>query len=239
MKKILLLTLTFITLNATEYFSKIEPYEKHTISSQIDGNVVLVDKSKEYSFVDKNSLVVKLDTKDETIQLDALKKSLSIQRDLVRIKDQNYKNKSRVQQLSIYTKNQEKLLWLESKQSLENIKRDIRTQKRNIEKKEFYVNYQYINNIFVSKGEYVTTGTKLYTLYDFSKLKLEIFLKYQDLDGLTKKTIFIDGMKSDFVVEKIAQVRDEKRVSTYKVVLSKENNNKNIHFGKIVKVEFK
>lgn len=239
MKKIFLLTISVIVLNATQYFSKIQAYEKHTISSQVDAKVVFIDKTKEYSFIDKNSLVLKLDTKDEEIQLNTLKNSLILQKDVVKIKEQNYKNKVKVKQLSIYNKNQEKLSWIEAKQSLENIKRDIKTQKRQIEKKEFYVNNQYIDNILVAQEEYVTTGTKLYTLYNFSKLKLEVFVRDQNIDTIKQKDIFINGKKSDFIIEKIAQVRDEKRISTYKVILAKANNDKNIHFGKVVKVEFK
>jgi multidrug resistance efflux pump len=239
MKHIVFLIFIAFGLNATEYFAKIEPYEKHTISSQVNGNVVFVDKSKEYKFIDKKSMILKLDTKDEQIQLDTLKNSLALQKNVVKIKEQNYKNKVKVKQLSIYNKNQEKLSFIEAKQSLENIKRDIKTQERNIEKKEFFVTNQYIDNILVSHEEYVTTGTKLYTLYNFSKLKLEVFVRDQDLDGLKNRDIFINGAKSEFVVEKIAQVRDEKRVSTYKVILSKINSDKNIHFGKVVKVEFR
>lgn len=239
MKNILILTITLITLNATEYFSKIEPYEKYTISSQVEGKIVYVDKIKEYSFIDKRSSVLKLDTKDEKIQLDTLENLLVLQKDVVKIKEQDYKNKAKVKQLSIYTKNQEKLSWIEAKQSLENIKRDIKTQKREIEKKEFYVNDQYLDKIFVSHEEYVTTGTKLYTLYNFSKLKLEVFIRDQDIEGLKNRVIFVDGKKSDFIVEKIAQVRDEQRVSTYRVILSRLNSDKSIRFGKIVKVEFR
>merc|ERR1712065_39979 len=89
------------------YFTKLEPYEKHIISAEINGKVTYVNKTKEYSLVDKNTMVLKLDTKDEKIQLEALESSLLLQKDIVKIKEQNYQNKTKVKQLSNYDKNQE------------------------------------------------------------------------------------------------------------------------------------
>ncbi len=238
-KNLILISLLTTILNATEYFSKIEPYESHTINSEVSGKVVFVDKSKEYSFIDSKSAILKLDTKDENIQLTTLKNSLAFQKESVKIKESNYKNKAKVKQLSIYNKNQEKLYFLEAKQTLENIKRDIKTQQNQIDKKQFFTSNKYLAEILVSLDEYVESGTKLYTLYDFSKSKLELFVKVNDLENLKEKNIFIDDNLSDFKVEKISQVRDEKRVSTYKVILSSINKSKNFNFGKVVKVEFR
>jgi len=239
MKKIFLLTISAIVLNATQYFSKIEPYEKHTISSEVSGKVVFIDKSKEYSFIDTKSTILKLDTKDENILLDTLKSTLAFQKELVKIKQSNYKNKVKVKQLSIYNKNQEKLTWIEAKQTLQNIKRDIKTQENKIEKKEFFTSNSYLGEIFVSLYEYVDVGVKLYTIYDFSKSKLQVYIKPSELENLKQKKVYVDGVLSDFRVEKISQVRDEKRISTYKVILSRINKTKNLNFGKVVKVEFK
>ena len=98
---------------------------------------------------------------------------------------------------------------------------------------------KYIDEIFVSPNEYVTSGSKLYTLYDFSQSKLEIFVVAKEIETLKNKEIFVDGKKSDYKIQKIASVRDSVKVSTYKVILGKENKYKNIKFGKIVKVEFR
>jgi len=239
MKNILLLSLIAITLNATEYFTTIEPYEKHVISSQVEGKVTFIDKSKEYKFIDKNTPVIKLDTKDELIRINSLKHSIKLQKNLIAIKEQNYKNKAKVKQLSIYNKNQEKLYFLEAKQTLEQLQRDLLLQNNIIDKKIFNVKNRYIDKLLVSYDEYITVGTELFTLYDFSKLKLEIFVRDKEIDSIKNKTIFIDDKKSKFKIEKISQVRDEQRVSAYRVVLSKPNSNKNIYFGKVVKVEFK
>ena len=239
MKKIIFIILISLSLNATEYFATIEPYEKHTIISEVDGRVVFVDKIKEYSFINQNETILKLDIKDESIVLNTLKNSLLLQKDIVKIKESNYKNKSKVRQLSLYDKNQEKLYLIEAKQTLENMKRDIKNEQNKISKKVFSINDKYLGEVYVSTDEYVTSGTKLYTLYDFSKFKLEVFIRNQDINTIKDKAIFIDDKKTDFVIEKISHVRDEKRVSTYKVILSKANSEANIYFGKVVKVEFR
>jgi len=120
MKKLIILLVSVAVLNATEYMSKVEPYTIHTISSQVSGRVNFVDKTKEYTLIDKKTKVLTLNTQDEKIQVTALQNSLALQNELVKIKKDNYKNKVKVKQLSIYSKNQEKLYYLESKQSLEN-----------------------------------------------------------------------------------------------------------------------
>ena len=239
MKNLIFLIFIALSLNATEYFSTIEPYEKHTISSEADGRVVLVNKTKEYSFINQNETILKLDIKDESIVLNTLQNSLVLQKDIVNIKESNYKNKFKVRQLSLYDKNQEKLYLIEAKQTLENMKRDIKNEQNKILKKVFNVKDKYLGEIYVSTDEYVTSGTKLYTLYDFSKFKLEVFIRNQDINTIKGKAIFIDDKKTDFVIEKISHVRDEKRVSTYKVILSKVNTKTNTYFGKVVKVEFR
>lgn len=239
MRNILLFSLLVLSLNATEYFTTIQPYEKHIISSEVDGKVVFLDKTKEHSFLTKNTTILKLDTKDELIQVNSLKNSINLQKDIVAIKEKNYNNKVKVKQLSIYNKNQEKLYFLEAEQALENLQKELKQKQHLIDKKLFTLTNIYLDKILISNYEYITTGTKLFILYDFSKLKLEVFIKNKEIQTIKDKDIFINGKKSEFKVEKISQVRDEKRVSTYRVILSKLNHDKNIHFGEIVKVEFR
>ncbi len=239
MKYVLFVVFSAIILNATEYFSKVEPYEKYNISSEVSAKVVFINKDIEYKYIQDKIAILKLDTNDEKIELDNLEKSLVFQKELVDIKEQNYKNKYKVKQLSIYDKNQEKLAWIESEKTLENLKKDIRVKKNTISKKEFYVKDKYVDELFVSQGEYVKAGTHLYTLYDFSKSKLEVFVRAKEINDLEDKEIFVNDKKSEYKIYKITSVRDTQRVSTYKVILAKKNQSTNINFGKVVKVEFR
>ena len=57
---------------------------------------------------------------------------------------------------------------------------------------------------------------------------------------MKEKTVYVNNIKNNFVIEKVAKVRDLKRVSTHKVILTKSDfDKKNIKFGRIVTVEFK
>lgn len=239
MKNLILVCISVVVLNATEYFGKIEPYESFTISSEYPGKIVYVNDLKEYSYLDTKTSILKIDTQDERIQLRTLKNSSTLYEDIIRIRATNYKNKSHVKQLSGYDKNQEKLIWIESKLMLENIKRDIKIKQNEINKKEFSIKEKYLSEIYVALGEYVDIGTKLYTIHDFSKSKIEVYIRHSDFQKLKEKQVYINSAKSNFSVEKISQVNDTERISTYKVVLSSVNKLRQEYYGKIVKVEFK
>jgi len=239
MKPILTLLILTLTLNATEYMGKIEPYEHYTISAQSSGRVTFIAKAREYSMIEKSLVVLRLDTQEEGIALSNLQHSIKLQKEVVGIKEKNYKNKLGIAQLSDYTKNQEKLLYLDAKQLLENLYRDRAMQKLAIQNKTFTISHLYLDGFHVALGEYVTVGTKLYELYDLSRLKLEIFLPKKELDGIWQKRIYLDGKMSDFRIEKIAKVNDTQHISMYRVILVQKNHTSGNYLGKVVKIAFK
>ena len=239
MRNIIYIIALAIGLNASEYYAKVEPYKTYTISSELSAKVEFVNKKKEYSLVKQKALVLKLDSTDEDIEFDSAKKSLVIQEEVLKIKQSNYKNKVKVRQLSIYDKNQEKLSYLDSKQIVEDLKKNIKVIQKQKQRKEFFVEDKYLKEIYVNKGEYVQIGQMLFELYDFSRSKLEVFVRPNDIEGLKQKSIYINDKKSEYKIEKVSKVRDTQRVSTYKVILYKDNPSRNIKFGEIVKVEFR
>ena len=166
--------------------------------------------------------------------------SLKIQKEILRIHEINFDNKQKITHLSSYEKSQEKLRVLNSTQIISDLNKSIGLLKNRISKKEFSTKDMYLNEIYVGKDEYVDIGDVLYELYDFSKLKLTLFMREKDLTFISKKTVFVNDTKSDFTIDKISQVRDSKRLSTYKVILFKMNKNSiTTNFGEVVKVEFK
>jgi len=227
-------------INASTYLAKIEPYDFYQIKSSLSGIVTFVNKQSEFSFIKQKLLLIHLDTKHEDIFLENLEHSLKVQMEIQNIHQQNFKKKSKVKHISEYEKSQEKLLLLNSKQTLLNIKKDIKKSTYQKDKKTFFVENLYLNEIFVNKSEFVDVGDLLYELYDISKIKLTLFMKAEDMSLLKNTTLYVNNIKNDFTIEKVAKVRDMKRVSTYKVILIKSNfDRKNIEFGQIVTVEFK
>ena len=77
-------------------------------------------------------------------------------------------------------------------------------------------------------------------MYDISTLKVTLYLTQTEIEDLSSKNIFIDGVKSDFEVYKINKVKDEIKVSRYKVEFVKKNTKQDKYFfNKVVKVEIK
>jgi len=227
-------------MNASTYLAKIEPYDFYQIKSSLSGIVTFVNKKNEFSFIKQEMLLIRLDTKYEDIFLENLEDSLKVQMEIQNIHHQNFKKKSKVKHISEYEKSQEKLLLLNSKQTLLNIKKDIKKLTYQRDKKSFFVKNLYVNEVFVNKDGFVDVGDSLYELYDISKIKLTLFIKAEDMPLLKNTTLYVNNIKNDFIIEKVAKVRDLKRVSTYKVILIKSDfDKKNIEFGQIVTVEFK
>ncbi len=240
MKKLMGILSMAVVLNATTYMGKLEPYNTITISSEVSGKVVFVNEKKEFSYIKGKETIVKIETQEEDIALGSLKQSLKNQSEIFKIQKQNYINKSKVKQLSIYDKNQEKLSYLHTKQSIIELKKSIKSLHYQKDKKEFLVQDFYLGKIEIDKDETINIGVKLYNLYDFSTIKIVLYLKAEDLNTINEKKVYLNDKQSDFKIFNISKIKDNLRVSTHQVELVKPNTNMDkTLFGEIVKVEFK
>lgn len=241
MKKILTFALlSFTSIFAKEYMAQIKAYEMYEIKSQTSGIIKIVNKAFESTYIKDRQLLIKIDSKDEKIELVKNRNSYEIQKEIVKIKEQNYKAKKRISQLSLYDKNNEKLSFLEAKKELSNYLQTIKKLENEITKKSFFISNKYVDKVFVNKDEYVNIGDKLFYSYDISKLKITLYLSKNEIENINTKNLYIQNKKSDFKVYKIHKIKDEKKISRYKVVFTKENKNKdNYFFDKVVKVELK
>ena len=241
MKKILTFALlSFTTLFAKEYMAQIKTYEMYEIKSQTSGIINIVNKNLESKYIKNKELLIKIDSKDEEIDLQKNRNSYEIQKEIVKIKEQNYKAKKRISQLSLYDKNNEKLSFLEAKKELSNLGQTVKKLENEISKKTFVIKNRYIDKIFVDKGEYVNIGDKLFNSYDITKLKISLFLSHDEIKNIDSKTLYIENKKSNFKVDKIHKIKDENKISRYKVEFIKDNTQEeNYFFDKVVKVELK
>lgn len=240
-KKLFLITLFSVTsIFAKEYMAQIKPYESFEIKAQMAGIVEEVKDSREASFVKDKLTIVKIDSKDERIDLEAQKDLLLSQEEIIKIREANYKAKKRIRQLSQYDKNNEKLNYLDSKKELVNTKKAIKTLNNSINKKTFIVSNKYIGEITAKKGEYLDVGDKVFDMYDISSLKITLYLTKKEIDNLINQTLFVNGKKSDFIVHKIYKTKDSVKVSRYKVEFIKVNKDLDtFYFDEVVKVELK
>jgi len=90
--------------------------------------------------------------------------------------------------------------------------------------------------LYVKKGDYVNPGTLLYTAYDLSSAKVEVFVPIKQADTLKNKTIYINDKKTNLKINKMHNVADTKHISSYKceIILNKPTK-----FSEVLKVSFK
>lgn len=239
-KLTLLTLLVFSPLFAKEYMTQIKPYESYTIKAQNSGLVQWVNTTKEASYIKNKTLIVKLDTKEENIDLKAQEELLLWQKEIVNIKEKNYRAKKSIKQLSQYDKNNEKLSYLEAKKEKIQTQKNILTLQNAIENKHFFAQHQYVGTIHVKQGEYVNIGDDVLNLYDISKLKIILFLTQNEINDSAKQTLYVNDVATEFKLHKSYQVKDDIKVSRYKVEFIQENKaSEHYFFDDVVKVELR
>ncbi len=264
MKKVLFLSMLISSyLLADVYYARVEPVESYSIKSSASGQVVRSNISLEGRFV-KDSLVIKIDDASNLQDLKTSQEKLKALKEIELIDIQNMKNAKlsyeikkrnydRIKNLktkSIYEKDNQLVLvisaqsqYLSAKQTLQNIKSQIDdlkykifTLKDTIDKKNIHLKDRFLYKLYVKKGDYVNSGTLLMDVQDISKAKLTIYLSYEDMSNLDKKTIYINGKKSDLKFHKVWKVADTTNISSYKAELYIPAPKV---FSRVVKVELK
>jgi len=239
MKKIIFAILLTTFMEANSYMGQVEPYEKVRVLSEINGLVTKVNRDFEYNYSAKKRVIVKVEKRVEEIELKGLKSSLKFSKKAYALKEDNFQRKNNVRQISQYEKNLEESSLYEVESQMAEMKKSINLLKYRISKKIFQVNKKYIDKIYVREGDYVDVGSKIMDVYDVSKLKIELFVRAKEIEGLKSKKIFVDDKLSSFKIEKISQVQDGENLSSFLVRIVKKNTKPNRYFGSVVKVQFK
>ncbi len=257
--------LTFLSLYVygDVYYAKMEPMESYTIKSSVSGEVIKSDISKEGKFI-KNALIIKIDDavnmqdlKTSKEKLKSLKEIEAIDRQNLKnaklsyeIKKRNYDRIKNLKTKSIYEKDNQLISvisaqnqYLIAKQTLQNVKTQIDdlkykifVLKDTINKKNIYIKDRLLYKLYVKKGDYVNPGSRLMDVHDISKAKLTIYLSYEDMVNLDKKSIYINGKKSDVKFHKVWKVADTINISSYKAELYMPAPK---IFSKVVKIELR
>lgn len=239
MKNIFLLPILALSLFAnninTEFFSTAKPLETYTVKSSVSGKVEYVNNSIEGQFANK-SKIVQIDSKVDKVELKQLQNKYYLLTDIIKIEEKNYQRLLKISSKSQYEKDNQNIKVLNLKLSLADLRTAIAKLKNNIDNKTLVETNRYIYNINIKEDDYVNPGTVLYTAYDLSKAKLEIFVPIREVSQLKQKAIYLDGVKTSYKIDKIYKVADSKHISTYKceIIINKPEN-----FSKLVKVEFK
>ncbi len=261
----ILLSFMFVIVfaNADVYYAKVEPFENYSIKSAVSG---LVTKSKlnlEGKFI-QNNAIVKIDDATNIQDLKTSEKKLQVLENMKKIivqsvknakvsyviKKRNYDRIKNLKTKSIFEKDNELIAtiasqnqYLSSKQNEQNIKMQIDDLKYKIfalkdmiNKKTIIIKNRYLYKLYVKKGDFVNPGSLLAQVEDVSKAKLIIYLSYQDMLNINKKTIFINGKPTKIKFYKIWKIADSVNISSYKAEIIIPSVNV---FSQVVKIELK
>ena len=245
------------------YFAKLEPLESYIIKSDVAGKVIYSDLEKEGKYV-KDALVIKIDDKIDRDDLENSIKKLESLKKLVELKKKNIanlqksylirkRNYDRIKNLktkSNFEKDNQLLSviaadssLITTKESLINLQNQIKDLKHmifvlkdRIAKKNITVKKRYIYKLNVKKGDYVAPGVVLMQTMDISRAKATIYLSYEDRENLDKKSIYINGKKSDVKFYKVWDIADSTNISSYKAQLLLPRPKE---FSKVIKIELR
>jgi hypothetical protein len=263
MKLFILLIFPYF-LWAEVHYAKVEPYETIVLKSSVNALVLSVDMASEGEMIREKEIIVldsfldkrKLKSSKDTRVL--LKKMLLLNKDIAQSLNNTLKRKEsyyqRLNKLSTASKTQKdnaytafsstKTQYLGSKEKLLTLENQIIdldytivAMEDSIQKKSIIVHDKYIYKIFVRKGDFVNAGAKLLEIKDMSRGKLILFLDEEEFVDIEHKIIYLDNKKSDYKIDKIWRVSDEKFISSYRAELIVDSPE--VLFSKLVKIEIK
>lgn len=263
MKNILLWMTLSLGLWASEYYSKAEPFRVYTLQSNVSGLVIKSDEKLEGKTLSKEAFIRIDDELDQKELRLLIQKKINLQNSLelnekmeknlslmIEKKNENYDRikdlpiKSTVEKDKEFfdllnTQNQqlstlEKLETISS--SLSDTKLRLEQLKRSIKDKSIRADEMVLYKLYVKKGQVVAPGMNLAEIADTSRAKLTIFLNADELSGLNKKKIYLNGEATDYAVDKVWPLSDSAHISSYKTEILIASPKQ---FSTLYKIEFK
>lgn len=234
--KIFVILFIPLFLFAKVHYAKVEPYESVTLKSAVSALVMDVDLDAEGSIVDQKR-VIYLDDRLDKINLQISKENLLILQDTLKRQESYFHRINKLKTASTAQKDTAFFNFASAKTQYLDMKYKIAQLEDSIEKKSIMPHNMYLYEIMVRKGDYVTPGSPLATVVDASRAKLVLFLELSELDNIEQKAVYINDKKTDYKVDKVWKVADEKFISSYRaeIYITAPQDS----FSKLVKVELK
>ena len=236
MRKIItLLVLLSSIIFANEYYAKLNPLNTYIVKSAVSGQVVFVNDNIESKKAADSKIVV-LDAKIDLEDLKQSKIKLKNLKEILKIEQGTLKSFKRVSSKSKFDKDNQKIKILNISSNISDLETKIAQLKDSISKKTLLETDNYIYDIAVEVGDYVTPGTELYSSMDLSAGKLEIFIPIDKADTIKQKVIYLDGKKTDLKISKLYKIADSTHISSYKCEIIIPSPKQ---FSSLIKIEFK
>jgi hypothetical protein len=263
MKKILLYLSLGLGLWASEHYAKAEPYRYYLLQANVTGQVLFADESLEGKQLGKTPFIRiddELDKKELQLlkaKKKNLKKSLTLNEQMAEnlsvIIEKKRVNYERIKDLPIKS-NIEKdkeffdlsasqnqyLSSLEKIETLRSQLSDTRLRMVQLEKsitdKSIRADKMVLYKLHVKAGQVVSSGMNLAEVADVSKAKLTIFLNQESLASIHDKTIYLNGEKTAYQIDRIWPLSDDEHISAYRSEIIIEAPKQ---FSSLYKIEFK
>jgi len=234
--KIFLLLFVPIFLFSKVHYAKVEPYESVTLKSAVSALVLDVDLEAEGSLVDQKR-VIYLDDRLDKINLKTSKENFLILQETLKRQESYFHRMDKLKTVSTTQKDTAFYSFASAKTQYLDMQYKIAQLEDSIEKKSIVLNHMYLYEILVRKGDYVNPGSPLATVVDVGSAKLVLFLEPAEIEKVEQKTVYLNGEKTEYKVDKIWKVADEKFISSYRaeIYITAPQDS----FSKLMKVELK
>ena len=235
MKSVLLIFAPFL-LFAKIHYAKVEPYETAVLKSAVSALVVDVDLAAEGSVVDQKR-VIYLDDRLDKINLKASQENFIILHETLKRQEAYFQRIDKLKTASIAQKDNAFYNFASAKTQYLDMGYKIAQLKDSIEKKSIVLHRMYVYEIMVRQGDFVSPGTPLAKVVDIDRAKLVLFLEPSEVDEIEKKEVYLNDQKTQYKVNKVWKVADEKFISSYRAeiyIAAPE-----MSFSKLMKVEIK
>ncbi|BAF71545.1 HlyD family efflux transporter periplasmic adaptor subunit [Sulfurovum sp. NBC37-1] len=262
--KILVWFLLPLFMFAKMHYAKVEPYESVVLKSAVSGLVLEADLDAEGTMVEDRRVIHlddvmdNINLKDSQKSVQLLEQMISINQDIAGSLSSTVKRQEgyyqRISKLSTASKTQKdtaynsytsaKTQYLSTREKIVSLEKQLIDTKYKVAllsdtigKKSIVLKKKYLYKLMVREGDFVNPGTPLAEVQDISKAKLVLFLEPEELKDLKSRTVYIDGKKTAYRINKVWNVADEKFISSYRAEIyipaPKER------FSKLLKVELK
>jgi len=242
--KFIIIVSLFTTLVFAEvYYSKVEPVEVLEIASNVSGLVLKADENlvgKKLS----NKPYIEIDSQLDRKELKLLEQKMYYIKDVIstnedilanlkqnlKRKKQNYNKIKLLKIKSTVEKDNEFYNLINSKNLLLNAQKEILNLKvqltdlnfrysqlkRDIKDKNLVADGYVLYAFLVKAGNVVNKATPLAKIANVSKAKLTIYVDKTDVENIKNKTIYIDGIETDYKIATLLNIADSINISKYK-----------------------
>jgi len=234
--KLLLLLVSPLLLFAKVHYAKVEPYESVILKSAVSALVMDVDLEAEGSLVDQKR-VIYLDDHLDKINLKTSNENLLIIHETLKRQEAYFQRMDKLKTTSTTQKDNAFYSFSSAKTQYLDMQYKVAQLEDSISKKSIVLNNKYLYKLMVRKGDFVNPGTALAEVQDATKAKLVLFLEPEELKKIDEKSVYLNGEKTEYKVNKVWKVADEKFISSYRAeiyMLAPKGL-----FSKLMKVEIK